>query len=108
LRITAGSFATSITTTLWDRREILHQSRLAEAGNVYAPALQHSLAQMHQLGMNDQTATAAMTQGLISQSYLLSSLDLFYLSAWLCLALIPLCFLVRRPAPTGAAPVAAE
>jgi MFS transporter, DHA2 family, multidrug resistance protein len=108
LRITASSFATSITTTLWDRREILHQSRLAEAGNVYAPAFRHSLAQMHQLGMNDQTATAAMTQGLIGQSYLLSSLDLFYLSAWLCLALIPLCFLVRRPAATGAAPVAAE
>jgi MFS transporter, DHA2 family, multidrug resistance protein len=108
LRITASSFATSITTTLWDRREILHQSRLAEAGNVYAPAFQHSLAQMHQLGMNDQTAAAAMTQGLIGQSYLLSSLDLFYLSAWLCLALIPLCFMVRRPATTGAAPVAAE
>ena len=108
LRITASSFATSITTTLWDRREILHQSRLAEAGNVYAPAFQNSLAQMHQLGMNDQTAAAAMTQGLIGQSYLLSSLDLFYLSAWLCLALIPLCYLVRRPAATGAAPVAAE
>jgi DHA2 family multidrug resistance protein len=108
LRITASSFATSITTTLWDRREILHQSRLAEAGNVYAPAFQHSLAQMHQLGMNDQTAAATMTQGLIGQSYLLSSLDLFYLSAWLCLGLIPLCFLVRRPAATGAAPVAAE
>jgi DHA2 family multidrug resistance protein len=108
LRITASSFATSITTTLWDRREILHQSRLAEAGNVYAPAFQHSLAQMHQLGMTDQTAAAAMTQGLIGQSYLLSSLDLFYLSAWLCLALIPLCFLVRRPAATGAVPVAAE
>jgi MFS transporter, DHA2 family, multidrug resistance protein len=108
LRITAGSFATSITTTLWDRREILHQSRLAEAGNVYAPAFQQSLAHMHQLGMNDQTAAASMTQGLIGQSYLLSSLDLFYLSGWLCLALIPLCFLVRRPAGGGAPVVAAE
>jgi DHA2 family multidrug resistance protein len=108
LRITASSFATSITTTLWDRREILHQSRLAEAGNVYAPAFQQSLAQLHQLGLNDQGAAAAMTQGLVSQSYLLSSLDLFDLSAWLCLALIPLCFLVRRPAAVGAAPVAAD
>lgn len=41
-------------------------------------------------------AAAAMTQSLVEQSYLLSSLDLFYLSAWLCVALIPLCFLVRR------------
>jgi len=108
LRITAGSFATSITTTLWDRRETLHQSRLAEAGNVYAPAFQQSLSQMHQLGMNDQTAAAAMTQSMVGQSYLLSSLDLFYLSAWLCLALIPLCFLVRRPVATGAPVVAAD
>jgi MFS transporter, DHA2 family, multidrug resistance protein len=108
LRITASSFAISITTTLWDRREILHQSRLAEAGNVYAPAFQQSLAHLHQLGMDDQAAAAAMTQNLVGQSYLLSSLDLFSLSAWLCLALIPLCFLVRRPAAAGAAPVAAE
>ena len=30
LRITAGSFATSLTTTFWDRRETLHQTRLAD------------------------------------------------------------------------------
>jgi MFS transporter, DHA2 family, multidrug resistance protein len=108
LRITAGSFATSLTTTFWDRREALHQTRLADTINVYAPAYQHSLAQMHQLGLNDRTAAGAMTQALVGQSYLMSSLDLFYLSAWLCVALIPLCFLVRRPATGGPTPVAAE
>jgi DHA2 family multidrug resistance protein len=45
---------------------------------------------------------------MVGQSYLLSSLDLFYLSAWLCVALIPLCFLVRRPAGGGSVPVAAD
>jgi DHA2 family multidrug resistance protein len=108
LRITAGSFATSLTTTFWDRRETLHQTRLADAVTVYAPAYQQSLAQMHQSGLTDQTAAGAMTQTLIGQSYLLSSLDLFYFSAWLCVALIPLCFLVRRPAAGGPTPVAAE
>ena len=29
-RITGGGFAASIVTTLWDRREALHQSRLAD------------------------------------------------------------------------------
>ena len=43
LRITAGSFATSLTTTFWDRREALHQTRLADAVSVYAPAYQQSL-----------------------------------------------------------------
>jgi DHA2 family multidrug resistance protein len=108
LRITAGSFATSLTTTFWDRRETLHQTRLADAVTVYAPAYQQSLAQMHQSGLTDQTAAGAMTQTLIGQSYLLSSLDVFYFSAWLCVALIPLCFLVRRPAAGGPTPVAAE
>ena len=49
-----------------------------------------------------------MNQVLVGQSYLLSSLDLFHLSGWLCVALIPLCFLVRRPAGGGPAPVAAD
>jgi DHA2 family multidrug resistance protein len=108
LRITAGSFAISITTTLWDRREALHQARLADTITAYTPAYQQSLAQLHQFGMNDQSAAGAMAQSLVGQSYLLSSLDLFYLSAWLCVALIPLCFLVRRPAVGGAMPVAAD
>ncbi len=108
LRITAGSFATSLTTTFWDRRETLHQTRLADTISVYTPAYQQSLAQMHQFGLNDQAAAGAITQGLIGQSYLLSSLDLFYISAWIAVVLIPLCFLVRRPAAGGPTPVAAD
>jgi DHA2 family multidrug resistance protein len=108
LRITAGSFAISLTTTLWDRREALHQARLADTISAFTPAYQQSLTQMHRLGLTDQAAAGAITQGMIGQSYLLSSLDLFYLSAWLCVALIPLCFLVRRPAGGGATPAAAD
>jgi MFS transporter, DHA2 family, multidrug resistance protein len=108
LRITAGSFAVSLTTTFWDRREALHQSQLAETVTQYAPAYQQSLAQLHQFGFTDQGAAGAMTQTLVGQSYLLSSLDLFYFSAWLCVALIPLCFLVPRPRGAPAATVAAD
>ncbi len=108
LRITAGSFAVSLTTTFWDRREALHQSQLAETVTQYAPAYQQSLAQLHQFGFTDQGAAGAMTQTLVGQSYLLSSLDLFYFSAWLCVALIPLCFLVPRPTGAPVAAVAAD
>jgi DHA2 family multidrug resistance protein len=108
LRITAAGFATSLITTFWDRREALHQSQLADAVTQYAPAYQETLTRMHQLGFGDQVAAGAMTQAMIGQSYLLSSLDLFYVSAWLSVLLIPLCFLVRRPAAVGNAPVAAE
>ena len=43
LRIIAGGFATSLTTTFWDRREALHQTRLAETSSVLSPSLQQSL-----------------------------------------------------------------
>jgi DHA2 family multidrug resistance protein len=62
---------------------------------------------MHLFGLNDQAAAGAMTQAMVGQSYLLSSLDLFYISAWLSVALIPLCFIVRRPAQVGGPAVAA-
>jgi len=97
-----------LTTTFWDRRETLHQSQLADTVTQYAPAYQQSLAQLHQLGLTDQGAAGAITQTMIGQSYLLSSLDLFYFSAWLCVALIPLCFLVPRPKGTHSAPAAAD
>jgi DHA2 family multidrug resistance protein len=108
LRITAGSFATSLTTTFWDRREALHQTRLAETISVYSPTYQHSLAQMHLLGLNDQTAAALLTRSMVGQSYVLSSLDLFYFCTWVSLMLIPLCFLVKRPAPVGGVAAAAD
>jgi DHA2 family multidrug resistance protein len=97
LRIIAGGFAVSLTTTFWDRREALHQSRLAEVVNVYAPASQHFFGLLRALGVGNHAAEGAATQMMINQGYLLSSLDLFYLSGWVSVALIPLCWLVRRP-----------
>jgi DHA2 family multidrug resistance protein len=108
MRITAAGFATSLITTLWDRREALHQSQLAEAVTQYSPAYHEILNQLHHVGLSDQGAAGAMTQVMVGQSYLLSSIDLFYASAWLSVLMIPLCFLVRRPATGGHAPVAAE
>lgn len=107
LRITGGSFATSLTTTYWDRREALHQSRLVESATVYDPAFQQTMTQLNGAGFSDQSAAAVIMRGLIGQGYLLSSLDIFYFSGWLALALIPLCWIVRRPAG-GAAPAAAD
>jgi MFS transporter, DHA2 family, multidrug resistance protein len=108
LRITAGSFATSLTTTFWDRREALHQSRLSDTISVYAPTYQQILEKLHLSGFTDQAAAGVLTQSMVGQSYLLSSLDLFYLSAWVSVALIPLCFMVHKPTPAGPIAAAAD
>ncbi|MDB5975544.1 MAG: family efflux transporter permease subunit [Nevskia sp.] len=108
LRITGGSFATSLTTTYWDRREALHQSRLVESVTPYDPAFQSTMTQLHSLGLNDQSAAATLMRGVIGQGYLLSSLDIFYFSGWVALLLIPLCWIVRKPASGGGAVAAAD
>ena len=51
-RITAGGFAASIVTTLWDRREALHQSRLADSTTLFSPQFSHALAGLHVLGLS--------------------------------------------------------
>ena len=75
---------------------------------MYDPALQQTLTQLHGLGLSDQGAAAVIMRGVIGQGYLLSSLDIFYFSGWLALLLIPLCFVVRRPAGGGGAVAAAD
>jgi DHA2 family multidrug resistance protein len=99
-RYTAGSFAASITTTIWDNRETLHQSRLAE--NAHAGAMTGAMAQMGRLGMSGGQALASITNTVVRQAYAMASLDFFWMSGWLMLALIPLLWLTRRPAAPAA------
>jgi DHA2 family multidrug resistance protein len=97
LRITAAAFSTSLATTTWDNRALLHQSRLAEATSVYDPRLQQTLGTLHGLGVGPDQSIGVLTRGLIEQSYLLSSIDVFWISAWLALAVVPVIWIARRP-----------
>jgi MFS transporter, DHA2 family, multidrug resistance protein len=102
LRITASGFATSLTTTFWDRREALHQSRLVDSLSAFSPALREGARNIMTFGLSDRSADAAVMKGVVGQAYLLSSLDLFYLFGWAVLLLIPFCWIAHRPAAGGA------
>jgi DHA2 family multidrug resistance protein len=107
LRITASGFATSLTTTFWDRREALHQSRLVEPLSAFSPTLCEGVRNFMSLGLTDRSADTAVLKGVVGQAYLLSTLDLFHLFGWTVLLLIPICWIARRPAG-GAAVVGGE
>jgi DHA2 family multidrug resistance protein len=96
-RYTAGSFAASVTTTLWDRREALHQTRLSEI--VHLDALAPHLA------LSPRQLLAAFAQEVSRQAYAMSALDFFWASGWMMLLIVPLLWLTRRPttAHAGAA-----
>lgn len=105
-RIVAGSFAASIVTTAWDRREALHQARLSEAVGNGVP-YRMAVEQLQHLGLTAQQAAGAITHQMVGQAYLLASTDLFRLSAYLSAALLVVVWFCRRP-QGGGGPVAAD
>jgi len=95
-RITAGGFAASIVTTMWDRRERLHQSRLAETPTIYNPALQRAVGHLTARHLPELKSFGVITHALINQAYLLSSLDIFWISGWLSVAMLAIVWLAKR------------
>jgi DHA2 family multidrug resistance protein len=108
-RIIAGSFAASIVTTYWDRREALHQSRLVDSATETAPIYHQALDQLQSLGMSPLQAVGSVMQQVETQAYLLSSLDIFHFSSLAALGAMLTVWFARRPKPArGPAPVAAD
>jgi len=107
-RITAGGFAASMVTTLWDRREAFHQARMADLTTSFNPAFTQALAGLHRLGFPDLGAKASITRVMTSQAYLLGANDIFWVSGWACFVLIGMVWLCRKAKSGGGTPVAAD
>ena len=101
-RITAGSFATSITTTLWDRRATLHHEQLVEKLNGSNAAMTQAMAQLHAGGLTSHQGYALLNNLVDVQSYMLSANDIFYVSGFLFVVLAGVVWLAR-PGKGGAA-----
>ncbi len=106
-RITCGSFGASIITTAWDRREALHQSRLADHMTRDSLSYQGAIETIGHLGGNATQAAAALARQAVQQAYLLAINDLALLSSWITLGLVAMVWITRRPAPMSG-PVAAD
>jgi DHA2 family multidrug resistance protein len=106
-RITTGGFAASLTTVIWDRREAVHQARLTDNSTLENPVMRQVLEQLHAGGLSMAQGVGVLTRSVVSQAYMLSSLDFFWISGWICLAILPLVWLTRR-AIGGGGPAAAD
>jgi DHA2 family multidrug resistance protein len=106
-RITGGSFAASLITTVWDRRERLHQTRLAEVSAPFSQTFAQAGGSLGQEGLTHHQAAGAIARQLEGQAFLLSSTELFWLCGWLSFGMIGLVWLARRPAAHNG-PIAAD
>lgn len=108
-RITGGAFAASLVTTIWDGSANMHQTRLAEvAGSTTDPIWSRALSNLQAQGASFEQAMAILTQQVQHQAVFLASIDIFRVSAFLTLALIPLIWMARRPKPSTHAAAAGE
>ena len=92
----------SIATTLWERGETLHQTRLAEAMPAASPVANQLLSQSQGAGLTAAQGFGLLTQQAVSQAFLLATIDLFRLCGWLSVLLIPLIWLTRKAKAPGA------
>ena len=104
-RITAGSFGTSIATTLWDHRATLHHAQLVERLTGSDPASSQALAMLRASGLDEQQSYALINRLVDQQAFMLSANDVFFVSALLFLALVGVVWLAR---PVHGAPGAGD
>ncbi|MHB8535279.1 MAG: DHA2 family efflux MFS transporter permease subunit [Sulfuricaulis sp.] len=100
-RILAGSFGTSLSITLWDRRASLHYSQLVEHVNNANPISHQALDQLQSLAGSAEAGLAMMSRLIDKQAVMLATDDIFWLSGCIFLALIAVLWFAR-PAPHGA------
>jgi len=101
VRITAGAMGTSIFTTLWEDRAILHHAQLAEQVNPASLAATQTFAQLGAAGLSNEQAAATINRLIDQQAYTMAATDLFRLSAFLFVAMIAVVWLTRPRRAAG-------
>jgi DHA2 family multidrug resistance protein len=88
VRITAGAIGTSLFTTLWENRAILHHSQLTETFNATNGTASQTVAQLVAGGMSNEQALTNINRLIDVQAYTMAVTDVFYMSSLLFFLLI--------------------
>ena len=96
VRITAGSFGTSIATTIWQDRAAMHHAQISEYVTQGSTATSSALSGLASAGLTPEQALGTVNRLVDQQAYMLAANDVFYASAVIFLLLIPVVFMARR------------
>ncbi len=100
-RILGGSFGTSISITLWDRREAFHQTRLVEYVNTLNPLSNEAVAQLQSLGFPGLKSYGTVFETLINQAFMMATNDIFWLSGSIFAGLFFIVWFAKPPFSSG-------
>jgi len=95
-RVFAGGVGTSLVSTVWNDRTILHHSQLAEQTSATNPAYTGALKMLEsRLGFDLPHAQAFFEQSLNAQATMLGLNDIFWISAVIFVLIIPLIWITK-------------
>lgn len=96
VRIFCGAIGTSITTTAWDNRSILHHAQLTEQANPYNPTFTNYINETSSLlAISQEQSYDLFDKVLVVQADMLGINDIFWISSLIFIALIPLVWLTK-------------
>jgi DHA2 family multidrug resistance protein len=80
LRILFGGIGTSIITTLWERREALHHTRITERVDIFSPHVRDTLDSLQGLGMDALQGAGYLAKQVTQQSFIIAANEIY----WIC------------------------
>src|SRR5690606_18512812 len=95
VRIMCGGIGTSVMSTMWDDRSILHHAQLAEHTGLHNPAFTQAVEKLMSQGMSEQAAWAVIDRGMSVQAGTLGATDMFWMSSILFLILIAFIWMTK-------------
>jgi DHA2 family multidrug resistance protein len=81
VRITCGAVGTSLMTTMWENRAVMHHAHMAETINRSNETATQTIAQLGAAGFSPEQTLGVINRLIDQQAYTLAATDLFYLSA---------------------------
>lgn len=91
----ALAFGTSMSQTLWERRQAYHDHLLSASTGAGQPATEHWLARAQEAGLSTHQAYATMANIIKQQSFMISLNEIYVLSGFVFLGLSALIWLSR-------------
>jgi DHA2 family multidrug resistance protein len=97
IRTLFGAIGASVITTLWERREALHHTRLAEHVNPYNPVAMEALDGLQKLGLDMQQSAGFLAREITTQGFIISANEIYWACALSFLGLAALVWLAAPP-----------
>jgi DHA2 family multidrug resistance protein len=108
VRVFCGAIGTSVATTAWNNRTIVHHAQLTEHATPYSTALQQMFSNLTgNFGMSTEQATGLIERNLNAQAAMIGINDIFWLSGVIFLVIIPVIWIIKPAKGNAGAEAAA-